>query len=282
VKVRLENSLSDNLKEGFTKDFENSALVAISAQNPEILIERVPAITLDSLQVYTVQDGILFKKKIDQAKTGELVTAAGEEIRNYARVKFIRNIDQKNSDMDVRFELIPVKMKAGVKGVVEEILPRSTKMNKSGLMDFKEGDYFIFKFKNFGNSTAFFNVIDIQPDNKIDIIVPVKDKNATQLKTSAECMLKPGDSMLVIKQAFKIGPPYGKETLMLIAAPEALNLDFITSRGTRGVKGSKAYNPFEALYSESQKDVKSRGPAPEIPAATVNINTMEFIISPRK
>jgi hypothetical protein len=91
---------------------------------------------------------------------------------------------------------------------------------------------------------VYFTVIDIQPNNEINIIIPAPGSR----HTSRELFLQPGAQM-DYQTVFEIMPPFGSEVLKLIATLSPIDLSPIASTRGSGMTKSGTVHPFEKLFS---------------------------------
>jgi metacaspase-1 len=115
----------------------------------------------------------------------------------------------------------------------------------------KEGDEVYLKITNTGSKRFFINIVDIQPDGKINPVLPnkkLKDRNNYPAPIRAEdCIVKAGDSLLLKTLSITIYEPYGEEMLKVFLSEDKLDLeDILTdnddskSRGPGGVLNNMA------------------------------------------
>ena len=195
-----------------------------------------------------------------------------EKMKGYAQAKFLRNLEVSSYYIPLEFEFVPVKYDKRSGAVVENI-PIEEKMDKAGNIHFKNGDAFQIKVYNQGEKSAYFTLLDIQPDNVVNILIP--DTN----EIPADYRIGPGEAKLV-KKVFEIGPPAGTEVFKLVATDEPIDLrNIVASRGTSTKGISK--NPFEKLFAETylEEETNTRGgKAFSLKSENVNVYSKVFII----
>jgi hypothetical protein len=134
----------------------------------------------------------------------------------------------------------------------------------------KDGDYFRFRIFNRGKQDAYFTIIDIQPDNQVNLLIPYGRR------TAEEFMIEAGET-LYLKDIFVVGEPYGRECFKLIATPEPLSLSTVmTSRGRN--TNAQSDHPLEVLFQSAYQNRGGR-PVTTAPPQT-HISTLYFTISP--
>ena len=139
--------------------------------------------------------------------------------------------------------------------------------NDSHVDDVYLGDEFKIEIKNTGSDDFYFYVLDIQPDNIVNILELSEEARSTE-----EYHLEPGGTF--VSQILVVGEPVGAEVLKLITSPRPINLKntlVISDTNTRSLN-----NPLDALLSKQfKKETNTRGVAR--PGA-ISISTKVFYI----
>ena len=201
------------------------------------------------------------------------------KIGDYARAKYLRNLSLTNPVYKVSLEFVPLKCIADcgnprlAKYQDDKV---KTKMDASGNIFFKEGDKFRLNIINHSDQKRlYYTVLDIQPDNVVNVLVPGKRDQPEDFLISQEDTIR-------LEKIFTIGPPYGIDVLKIIASDVPLDLRTIfenrsTPAGTRGAPKS----PFEKIVGGTfnAEGNRKRGPSEEaIQPDAVNIMTVPFHI----
>jgi hypothetical protein len=119
------------------------------------------------------------------------------------------------------------------------------------MVAFAEGSQAIVRIKNNSAQRMYFNVIDIQPDGKINPVFP--QANELTLKHAEQYVLEPGESKDLPPVSFS--PPYGKEIFKVFASNEVFNLaPFIINNGQQ-TRGSNA----SVIEAFQRPEIQSRG-----------------------
>lgn len=191
-----------------------------------------------------------------------------QRILAFAQAKYMRQMEMRNAGQQVECEIVPVR----VNRMSVEAIPLDSKRDALGNIHFQLGDQFKLRVTNKGSRAAFFTVVDIQPDNVVNVIVP-----DTQ-ETPSEFRLSPGQSMET--QIFQINPPAGAEIFKLIATDQAVDLrPSILKVKTRGIPPTALEKLFDELQLEEDSPVQSRGGATiGLSAGSINVFTSTFII----
>lgn len=169
-----------------------------------------------------------------------------ETLKRFDRFQYLQNLKFNELGLSAKVEI--VFMDAN-KNIDKAKLASRTKLTGLELM---EGDEVYLKITNTGDKKFYINIVDVQPDGKINPVLPnknLKDKDGYPAAVRAEdCTVNKGDSLLLKNLTIKIWPPYGEETLKVFLSGEKLDLeDILTddandgqSRGTGGVLNNMA------------------------------------------
>ncbi|MFC5413166.1 caspase family protein [Larkinella bovis] len=139
-------------------------------------------------------------------------------LRNYVQGRFFRSFGQTTGEISVEMELLP-NLSDGQ--VVTDSAGRRPFL-QDGALVFKNGERTSVRVTNKGQTRIYFNVIDIQPDDLVNILFPVRD--TPDFHDSADNYgLDPGQSV-IIPHRVKLAPPYGRETFKVLASQEQFDL----------------------------------------------------------
>jgi len=155
----------------------------------------------------------------------KLSKAQGDE--NTRRADILRRASASDPSLKVEFEIVPVK-----------IAPQF-----SGSNTYKIGDTFQIRISNKGTKDAFFQLIDIQPDNLINLLF---DAN---ILSPNDLFIKAGQTKLVDKITFRMSQPVGVEMFKLIASEKQLDLSVIATKVPVQNRSSQP-SEFEQLLDE--------------------------------
>jgi len=162
---------------------------------------------------------------------------------NFSQSFYLKKVEMEDPDFKVEVELLNA-----VKQGSKYVLVNDSSINEYPV--FEEGEFALMRVKNTGNRAAFFNIIDIQPDGQINAVVPPKNISAANYKLDA------GKQMILNREVVSFASPYGKETFIVFASQDPLDLTPIIS--TRGMH-SRGVSPLELLLKDSFKTIGKRG-----------------------
>lgn len=133
------------------------------------------------------------------------------------------------------------------------------------------GDTYSLHIRNTSNQDLYYTVLDIYPDNTVDILYPYKTKEPADYVVNK-------NSTIVRKLAVSKGSPAGVEFLKIIVTKEPMDLRSVfEKRVTRG-----EMQPFQTvlddLFSDKDGAVSTRGDVSSIKAQEIGIISVSFII----
>jgi hypothetical protein len=197
-----------------------------------------------SIQLATKDGTVLFVEKMSRGNTENQVNKMKNVIRSFVQGKFLRSYDNPSSNFDFSLEIEQLNC------VTNETIKRHEN-NEDIVINI--GTCVRFKVTNTGIVGAYFTIIDIQPDNIINLVTPAIDLGYT----ADEYYLKPG-ATYVTNYPIEIAQPSGEETLKLITSKEPLDLSGIIATQGKSTRGIKNLNPFEEFFAGTY-NVNTRG-----------------------
>lgn len=272
VSVQM-SGLSPELENALTKHFEAYPLIAITDESADLILEENNEYTGGGqAQLITNQEYALYQTNYtDVDLAAQKFT---ERILAYAQANYLRQVEMMDEDLAVYFEFIPVKAKQVGRGrwIEDSRLPLAEKQDESGNVSFNEGDFFKLKVVNDGYEVAYFSILDFQPDNYINVLIPGKYEKA------ADFVIKPGEER-ELPRIYRIGPPGGTEVFKLVASSEPIAFrSILKNQGAqRGANDSN--NPFAKLVSGSFRNKNTRGTETmSVSPGNCNIHSVTFTI----
>ncbi len=188
-------------------------------------------------------------------------------IRKFIQGSFYRKLDVQSVEIKVSFKIIPQdSIKEG--DPLDATKPLG--VDETSVKQLPEDSEIRILIQNEGIKPAFFCLMDIQPDNIINVLLPDQSTAAEELR------ILPGQKLL-ISTVFKIGPPYGTEVFKLVASAKPMDL-----KSTIGTRGSGPQNPFQQLYQtlDSEDEMQTRGgKAVSLPGSEIHVYSDTFIIT---
>ncbi len=269
VRCLLDLENFPDLKNKLQYELEDAHGISIVPEDPELRV----SVSHDGqdLLLQTERDRYILMEEPyhdNGSNRLQLMNLLREKILDYSRGKYIRRLDMNDPDFKVDFEIVTVNS-AGQAARMAGLPAPSSEVTASSLV-LKDGDYFRFRIFNRGKQDAYFTIIDIQPDNQVNLLIPYGRR------TAEEFMIEAGET-LYLKDIFVVGEPYGRECFKLIATPEPLSLSTVmTSRGRN--TNAQSDHPLEVLFQSAYQNRGGR-PVTTAPPQT-HISTLYFTISP--
>ena len=191
----------------------------------------------------------------------------------YAQAKYLRQMDVRSALLSVSFEIVPIQVHPNT---LKEtgIIPLSSKCDALGALHFQNNDYFKIRVSNQGSKAAYFTLLDIQPDNEINPLIPDANESPSEFRIS------PGQTVEVPK-IFRIGPPAGAEVFKFIATEQPVDLRPIAASRGAATRANTQLSPLEKLFGQTffNDECLSRGgKTVNLAADALSIQTTTFII----
>jgi len=168
-----------------------------------------------------------------------------QAIKGFAQGKYLRGYNSQNSQYQFSLQIL-----LNTTGTAATTINQLRPLTANRL---KVGSDIQLAITNNGTKPAYFSLIDIQPDNQINLVIPGGNTDYT----AEDFYLQPGATYLT-DYLIGIGAPLGNETLKLICTDQPLDLSsIINHRGAR-TRGEENLHPFEQILAISYQD-DSRG-----------------------
>ncbi len=216
----LHKQLEDALK--------TSKLISINTLNTDLEISQKK----DSIEIKIVATANIYDK-ISSAKN--IQRAVIEAVIGFARAKMISSLEINNPDFSSQINLKHVTLQNHQPvflGDSIETYPTFS-LNQSGWIT----------IKNTGNSDFYFTLLDIQPDGKINIILPDETKGFGYNEVRVESGKEKGFSIT------KFSPPLGIEKFKVIMTNTPADFSFLNSK-FRNSMFNKNSSPLENLFKD--------------------------------
>lgn len=238
-----------------------------------VLVEKEADLTIQKvaqnpIQIFTARDQDITPSGINNLSVQEQAeTILNQVLLPYAQAEYLRRFNFKDRFIKINWEIIPqveVGQDANQKKEYQHA-SLASKRKKDGRLVFNKGDKIKIKVSNSGQKAFYFSIFDIQPDNKINLLVPGKRR------TPEEYYLAPGHAM-ILPHRWTLSDPYGQEVFKIIALDRPVN---ILQPYTRGDSFFLPPPPEKG---------KTRGEAnfnTNIPPNTAHVESLLFFIDPK-
>lgn len=180
-------------------------------------------------------------------------------LRQALRIQYLRNLED-GGDLASRIDV--------------QLISGAGDSSSAGLL-LKEGDRYALRITNNSTQRLFYTVLDIYPDNRMDVLYPFKGKEP------ADYSIAPG-SFIERKLAVSPGSPVGLEMLKLIVSPEPLDLRMVIEEPGRrpGLRSVEVL--MDQLFNQGNTGKAVRADFTAITAAEIGIRTVSFTIQPKQ
>ncbi len=140
---------------------------------------------------------------------------------------------------------------------------------------FEAGDQFVISLENKGGRKLYFNLINITPDNKINLLLPAPGL------TAAQCQLLPRNVYNIPPLKISAGTPPGKEVFKIILSEQSFDLGPIVKQlndaQKRGVKGS-IENLFDDMYNDADTHLVKKRSLANVEINKVGVVTVGYSV----
>ena len=236
-------------------------MVAMVAENADLFLRENVS---QELEITTRDGSVLYSTAYKASLEPRIQAEIINIIRGHIQGNFLKGYENPNSrhEFDLSIVIVDCKTNKEIKSI----------SNQEGKLPI--GSCVQFKVTNIGLQGAYFSLIDIQPDNMINLIAPAVDLGYT----ADEYYLKAGASYTT-SYTIEIAQPSGQETIKLISSKSPLDLSGIISSQGKSTRGIASKNPFEkmfaATYNVTTRGAKIKRKDEEVGTKTLYFNIVE-------
>jgi hypothetical protein len=278
LNIRIDISNNADMKKKLLARLEEMPKVRVVEENPDLIVEadnkytrgnNLHLITPDEAELYSVDLGA-------SDNSDEIVDEVIDEINSFIQVNLLKKIDMYDQELDVTFEIIPVTVKkVGNRYQVDRRLDAASCRNEGNELEFKGNDTFIIKVKNNSYKRAYFQILDIKPNNEVTLLYPPENSTRPASEFNLDMMMEKE-----LGDIYQFQEPYGNEYLKLIATDKPIDLRFIISSRGADSRGAEEMSPFEELLQDSYKGTRAGSLA--VPPASATVYTIPFKVVENK
>lgn len=206
-----------------------------------------------------------------------------EALKRYDRFRYLQNLKFSEPGLSAKVELVFLDAKGNID------LNKMKSRIKFGRLELREGDEVFLKVVNTGSKKFYINVVDVQPDGKINPVIP--NKGLTDLNNNPapirweDCLVNRGDSLFLKNLSIGIAAPYGEEIYKVFLSSSPLDLEDIltddndaASRDNRGI-----LNNLAKIFKDSRvNNLGKRGDDKINTAQNGTIFGVNFAIVPKE
>jgi len=154
--------------------------------------------------------------------------------------------------------------------VTAEVIPGENTHTANGLV-FAEGDRYALKLINNSEHKLFYTVLDIYPDNKVDVLYPFKGKEPGDYSIGSK-------SFVERKLSVSKGSPTGVEFLKIIVSKEPMDLRGVFEQKVQRDQMQSFQLMLDDLFSQPAGEVQVRADVSGIKVEEIGIITVNFTI----
>ncbi|MBK8562630.1 MAG: caspase family protein [Saprospiraceae bacterium] len=245
VSIRLEVS-NDDLAAALRQLPNDCPAIKLTASAPELVLLEQP--NKGNLQLLTKDEYVLgtFKLPTSGNYLG-IVRQVRQQVVAFAQAKFLRPMEIADKRLGLRLYIY----------------------GKEGPHPLRSDGYFFIGTElrlvivNTGKVPCYFSLLDIQPDNQMNVIIPAG-------KPAVDYYLPVG-GRYEYPELVEVSEPIGTEVLKLIASDQPLDLTNIIQ--TRGVQGLGKH-PFEVLLRQTYLLEGTRGETGNLPKGGLAVSSV--------
>lgn len=208
---------------------------------------------------------------------GQLLGATVDELRKLlskvATSEMLREVSLDEPTLNATLDYYLLEPKSGLTDPTKpaDFKSRERVSSAQKVLEVSEGSYLEFRVTNKCTVKLYFALIEISPDGEAALLIPGKGRS------SDEYYLVPGQSNEQRNQFFKIGPPYGYETMKLIISDKPIDRNGLYA--TRG----EADEPteFEKAIQKMMTGVSGTRGLNDGIDPLVDISTYQYKIVPK-
>lgn len=178
-----------------------------------------------------------------------------KDVKKELRIKFLRTMpDGGELSQFVSAEIVPAKL-----------------YNKTAGLELEIGDAYSLHIRNTGAQNLYYTVLDIYPDDKVEILYPYKTKEPADYVVEKQ-------NTVVRKLAVSKGTPAGVEILKIIVSKEPMDLRSVFEKKITRDNMQSFQTVLDDLFNEKEGKAATRGDISNIKTEEIGIISLNFII----
>lgn len=150
------------------------------------------------------------------------------------------------------------------------IIP-AKEQNPANQIILEAGDAYSLSIRNKSNQNLYYTVLDIYPDNNVEVLYPYKGKEPSDY-------LVENNNVVIRKLAVSKGTPLGVEFLKIIVSKEPMDLRSVFEKTTRRDEMRSFQVVLDDLFNEKQGTGGTRADVSSIKAEEIGIITVNFTV----
>jgi len=257
IKINKNDAQAGLLSNQLKSFFQPYKFITLS-ENADMMIDLsktsergVEAYLVDAIDSTRWQKQIGTKDSLTANDTKELLAA----VKNSMRVKYLRTMPD-GGEM--------------AKYLRATIVPARAYNEKDELILAPEENYSL-KIDNTAEEKIFYTVLDITPDNKVDVLYP------SALKSPADYSIDKKSTVIRNLRVSK-NTPVGREFLKIIVSKEPMDLRSVLQHSTQRAEMRSFQLALDDVFNDGNDEHATRGDINSIKAEEVGITTVSFSV----
>lgn len=263
----VENKSNGNLT-GYSTDEINRIKSSLNDLN--VIYKGVPDLLLvkggDNDSLIFAGNGYVFRTV--ETGTPEYSENLKEAVQSYVQYKFLQSFVASDENAKAEVKLVPV-----INGKADT--SQINKFEKNGQYEFHEGDIFELLISNKSKNAVYVNILDLQPDGKINPLLPYKSIGIYP----EDLIIHAGERRLFSNNPIKLAPPYGTEVFKIFVSRNPLDLENLAT--LKGGEPRGNLNGIEQIVKKSS-ELATRGAVPTTSNADGTTYNLLFQIKENK
>jgi len=276
ISIRIQQDIRDvALRDYLTQELSKYKVIQWVDHRPDLYLEVDNEYSSGVVQLVTRSEQIVCSTpKTENYKI--LIKQLANSLEGYIRVTYLKNLASQNTRLLGDLQFIPIKTKqVGAREVEIERYSIDSKKNQFGEISMKQDiDRVKIQVNNRGRVPFYYSILDIQPDYKINLIIPQIGY------TAEEYYVEPGKTQET-DLILKFLPPLGTEVFKLIVSRTPMDLSLLQKTRGESIRGKEEHtNPFELLFAETfiTSYPNRGGVTTSVPAGDVGVASLIFKI----
>lgn len=197
--------------------------------------------------------GVLNKDSLSDEQKKQFIA----DIKKQLRIKYLRTMpDGGELAQHVSASIVPAK-----------------EYNKAEGIELTIGDGYALHIRNSGNQNLYYTVLDIYPDDNVEILYPYKAKEPADYVLEKQ-------NVVIRKLAVSKGTPAGVEFLKIIVSKEPMDLRSVFEKRITRNNMQSFQTVLDDLFNEKQGKAATRADISSIRAEEIGIISVSFLIKP--
>ncbi len=260
IQMNISIDIRDSeVRKCLSKALGNSPLFNLTDSDLDFILEDGGRGNIDIIRA---SDNTVFAENLSSEDS---FSAVVNTLKEFSQGTFMKNLELTDSRFNVVFELIPVRVNDD--GIITDTLSLD-EISDNGILVFSESIAAIIRVRNLGERDAYFSIIDIQPDGKINGILPAEDPEMHQ--NPADFLIKAGQTYIVEGSVVSFGAPYGMEVFKLFASKDPIDFTPILTKKPRSRSNMTG---LEILFEDSYTSASRGGTTQKIKSSGMEAST---------